>query len=235
MNRLFVLFILLAIAPCAHAVQPDVSVWAREQGVRERQAAFEARIEVERLIESHRRASTLRYIRFETFAPGSAPDVKHGPMHIDGREIDARHVGRLDPMRKLPPLQRLIAQHLSPARAVLRLRLARQPVRDGASWRYDFAFPSPPDRRPNPAAGDSLSLWLSTSGDVRLVRSRARLEPPRAGEPLIIEATYVRRDGLDIVDRRRAQGVFVMERRGRGFSYRIDETQRVRVAEANNR
>jgi hypothetical protein len=156
-------------------------------------------------------------------------------MHIDGREVDAHRVARMDPLRKLPPLQRVIARDLLPARAIGRLQLVRRPVRDGAMWRYDFAFPPPPNAPPKPGPSDSLSLWLTARGDVRLVRSRARLEPPRAGEPLIIEATYMRHGGLDIVDRRRAQGVFVVERRGRGFSYRIDETQRVRITESDGR
>lgn len=235
MSRLSVLFALLAFATEVRAIQPDVFVWAREQNVLERRATLEASIEVERLIESHRRSYALTYVETMTFAPGSPPHVEHGPMRIGDREVDARRVARLDPLRKLPPLQRVIAQHMSPARAVARLRLARQPVLEGAVWRYDFAFPSPPNAPSKPGSSDSLSLWLTARGDARLVRSRARLEPPRAGEPLLIEATYARHSGLDVVDRRRAQGVFVMERRGRGFSYRIDETQRVRIADAGDR
>lgn len=235
MNRLFILFLLVALAPSARAVQPDVLVWARQQSALERRAAFEASVEVERLMESHRRSSTLRYVRFETFGIGGPPQVEHGPMHIDGREVDAHRVARLDPMRKLPPLQRVIAQHLSPARAILRLQHSGQPVRDGAWWRYDFSFPRPPGERSETGTSDSLSVWLTARGEARLVRSRARLEPPRAGEPLIIEATYLRHGGLDVVERRRARGVFVVERRGRGFSYRIEETQRVRIAEFGRR
>ncbi len=227
MNRLSLLFALLALAPCARAVQPDVSGWARQQNEQSQRAVFEARVEAERLIESHRRSSTLRYVRFETFVRGGAPTVEYGPMHIDEREIDAHRASRLDPLRRLPPLQRVIAHSLLPSRVVGRLQPIRQPVRDGSEWRYDFAFPRA-DRERELASTDSLSLWFAGRGEARLVRSRARLNPPRASEPLIVEATYARHKGLDVVESRRVWGVFVVERRGRGFSYRIAETQNVR-------
>ena len=231
MNRLVVLLALLALAPPLHAVQPDVSAWVRQQNAQERRAALEITTDVERSIESHRRSWTLRYVLSETFAPGEPRRVEHGPMHIDDREVDAQRVARLDPLRKLPPLQGVIARHSTPARAVARLRNAGRPVRDGELWRFDFAFPPAPNARPGPGPSDSLSLWFSDRGGARLIRSRACLEPLRAGEPLIVEATYTRHAGLDVVDARRTRGVFVMERRGRGFSYRIDETQRVRIAD----
>ncbi len=161
MNRLLSLIMLLALAPFARAMQPDVSAWARQQGAQEHRATLEIVTDVERSIESHSRSWTLRYALYQTFVPDSPARVTHGPMHIDGREVDARRVARLDPMRKLPPLQRTAARHATPAQAVARLRLTGEPTREGKFWRYDFAFPPPPNATNAPRGpSDSLSLWF---------------------------------------------------------------------------